>query len=331
MPDISTTYMGLKLKSPIMASSSGLTSTLEDIKAIEKAGAGAVVLKSLFEEEIVTELEREMNKMHSENYLYPETMDYYDTFDVHDTLSNYLKLISDCKKEVKIPVIASINCITPHNWPYFAKSLEDAGADALELNIYALPSDTERTGQEQEQLYFDVIKAVKEVVSIPVAIKISHYFSNLANILKRFSETGIDGIVLFNRFYSPDIDTDSLEVIPTNIFSHEKDYIMPLRWIGIVSGRVDCDLSATTGIHESRTIIKMLLAGAQTVQLASTLYQNGIETIERYNREITNWMQRKNFESIDQFRGLLNQSNVSNPAGYLRVQFMKQFSEYTVG
>lgn len=330
MPDISTTYLGLQLKSPIMASSSGLTNSLEDIKAIEKAGAGAVVLKSLFEEEIVTELEHEMNKMHSENYLYPETMDYYDSYDVHDSLTTYLKLITDCKKEVAIPIIASINCITAHNWPYFAKSLQDAGADAIELNIFALPSDTERSGPEQEQLYFDIIKAVKAEVSIPVSIKISHYFSNLANMIKRLSKTGIDGMVLFNRFYSPDIDIDNLEVIPTNIFTAEKDYVMPLRWIAISSGQVECDLSASTGIHESRTIIKMLLAGAQTVQLASTLYKNGVDTIERYNHELEKWMRLKSFDSIDQFRGLLNQSNASNPAGFLRVQFMKQFSEYNL-
>jgi len=330
MPDISTTYLGLPLKSPIMASSSGLTSSLEEIKAIEKAGAGAVVLKSLFEEEIITELEHEMNKMHSENYLYPETMDYYDSYDVHDSLSTYLKLITDCKKEVSIPIIASINCITPHNWPYFAKSLQDAGADALELNIFALPSDTDRSGAEHEQLYFDIIKAVKAEVTIPVSIKISHYFSNLASMIKRLSETGIDGMVLFNRFYSPDIDIDHLEVIPTNIFTTEKDYVMPLRWIAISSGQVQCDLSATTGIHDSRTIIKMLLAGAKSVQLASTLYKNGVESIERYNHEIEKWMRLKNFDTIEQFRGMLSQSNATNPAGYLRVQFMKQFSEYNL-
>ncbi len=330
MPDISTTYLGLPLKSPIMASSSGLTSSLEEIKAIEKAGAGAVVLKSLFEEEIITELEHEMNKMHSENYLYPETMDYYDSYDVHDSLSTYLKLITDCKKEVSIPIIASINCITPHNWPYFAKSLQDAGADALELNIFALPSDTDRSGAEHEQLYFDIIKAVRAEVTIPVSIKISHYFSNLASMIKRLSETGIDGMVLFNRFYSPDIDIDHLEVIPTNIFTTEKDYVMPLRWIAISSGQVQCDLSATTGIHDSRTIIKMLLAGAKSVQLASTLYKNGVESIERYNHEIEKWMHLKNFDTIEQFRGMLSQSNATNPAGYLRVQFMKQFSEYNL-
>ena len=326
MPDISTTYMGLKLKSPIIAASSGLTNSLEDIKKIESAGAGAVVLKSLFEEEIVIEMDRQMNQMHSENYLYPETMDFYERFDVEDTLSGYIKLITDVKREVKIPVIASVNCITSHNWPYFAKSIEDAGADAIELNIFALPSDFDREGIDHENTYYEVIKAVLAEVNIPVAIKISHYFSNLAGMIKKLSETGIAGMVLFNRFYSPDIDIDNLEVIPTHIFSEEKEYVMPLRWIAITSDKVNCDLSATTGIHESKTIIKMLLAGAKTIQIASTLYKNGIETIERFNHEIEKWMTKKEFETIDQFRGTLSQSNIKNPAGYFRLQFMKHFS-----
>ncbi|MBS2213354.1 dihydroorotate dehydrogenase-like protein [Carboxylicivirga mesophila] len=327
MPDISTTYMGLKLSSPIIAASSGLTNSLEDIKHLEKAGAGAVVLKSLFEEEIVTEMERELHRMHSENYLYPETMDYYDTFDVEGTLSEYLKLINDCKKEVNIPVIASVNCITSHNWPAYARNLQDAGADAIELNIFSLPSDTDRKGLDNEQVYFDIIEAVLKEVNIPVAIKISHYFSNLADIITRLSKTGIAGLVLFNRFYSPDIDVDNLEVIPTHIFSQEYEYTMPLRWIALTSSRTECDLAATTGIHDSRTILKMLLAGAQVVQLASTLYKNGIDSIERFNYELDKWMQKHEFKTLDDFRGSLSQSKAVNPAGYLRVQFMKQFSQ----
>jgi len=327
MPDISTTYLGLKIKSPIIAASSGLTNSLEDIKKIEKAGAGAVVLKSLFEEEIVTEMERDLHRMHSQNYLYPETMDYYDSFDVEGTLSDYLKLISDCKKEINIPVVASINCITAHTWPSYARTLQDAGADAIELNIFALPSDTERKGEDTEQVYFNVIEAVLKEVNIPVSIKISHYFSNLADIITRLSKTGIAGLALFNRFYSPDIDVDNMEVIPTHIFSQEHEYTMPLRWIAITSNRVECDLAATTGIHESRTILKMLLAGANVVQVASTLYKNGVETIERYNYEIDKWMAKNNFNKLDDFRGSLSQSKAVNPAGYLRVQFMKQFSQ----
>nr|WP_321408066.1 dihydroorotate dehydrogenase-like protein [uncultured Carboxylicivirga sp.] len=326
MPDISTTYMGLHLKSPIIVASSGLTNSLDDIKKAEAAGAGAIVLKSLFEEEIITEMDRQLSKMHSENYLYPETMDFYENYDVEDTLTGYLKLINDVKRETKIPVIASVNCITSHNWPYFAKSLEDAGADALELNISVSPDDIDQLATDYEATYFDIIKEVLKEVKIPVAIKISHYFSNLGGMIKKLSETGISGLVLFNRFYSPDIDTDNLEVIPTHIFSEEKEYVMPLRWIAITSDKVKCDLSATTGIHDSKTIIKMILAGASTVQLASTLYKNGVETIDRYNREIENWMTKKEFDSIDQFKGLLSQSKLTNPAGYFRLQFMKQFS-----
>ncbi|WP_439184395.1 dihydroorotate dehydrogenase-like protein [Carboxylicivirga taeanensis] len=327
MPDISTTYMGLKLTSPIIAASSGLTNSLEDIKHLEKAGAGAVVLKSLFEEEIVTEMEHELNRMHSENYLYPETMEYYESFDVESTLSDYLKLINDCKKEVNIPVIASINCVTAHNWPSYARTLQDAGASAIELNIFSLPSDTEREAKDNEQVYFDAIKAVLKEVSIPVAVKISHYFSNMASMITRLSKTGIAGLVLFNRFYSPDIDVDNLEVIPTHIFSHEYEYTLPLRWVAITSNRVECDLAATTGIHTSRTIIKMILAGAHAVQLASTLYKNGVESIERFNFELDKWMQKHEFEKIDDFRGSLSQSKAMNPAGYLRIQFMKHYSQ----
>ena len=269
MPDLSTSYMGLKLKSPIIASSSGLTNSLQDIMELEKNGAGAIVLKSLFEEEIVTEMEHELNKMQSENYLYPETMEFYENYDVEDTLTSYLKLIDDCKKNVSIPIIASINCISSHNWPYFAKSLEEAGADALELNISILPSDPESTCAENEKVLFDIIKAVKHEVSIPISVKISSYFSNLAGIVSQISRTGVDGIVMFNRYYSPDIDINNFDVIPAPLFSTPSDYIIPLRWISIMSERVECDLAASTGVHDGNTLIKMILGGAAAVQVAS--------------------------------------------------------------
>jgi dihydroorotate dehydrogenase (fumarate) len=326
MPNISTTYLGIPIKSPLIASSSGLTSTVEDIIEIEKKGAGAVVLKSLFEEEIIIEMERTMNKIHSENYLYPETMEFYENDDVEDTLTSYLKLITDCKKQVKIPIIASINAITPYNWPYFAKSLQQAGADALELNVFVLPSNTENTGIQNEQIAIDIIKNIKQEVTIPVSVKISHYYSNLSHTIKKLSESGVDGIVLFNRFYSPDIDIDDLEVISTHVFSNASDYVLPLNWIGLTYGRVTCDLSASTGIHDSQTMIKMLLAGAKTTQVASTLYKNGFNQIEIMIRELKEWMKEKGFESLDDFRGKLSMANATNPAGYLRLQFMKHFA-----
>ncbi|WP_075590877.1 dihydroorotate dehydrogenase-like protein [Labilibacter marinus] len=327
MPDLSTSYLGLQLKSPIIAAASGLTNSLQDIIELEKHGAGAVVLKSLFEEEIVTEMDHELNKMHSENYLYPETMEFYEDYDVEDTLSRYLKLINDCKENVQIPIIASINCLTAHNWPYFAKSLEDAGASALELNISVLPSDSELTSAENEKVYFDIISAVKNEVTIPVSIKISNYFSNLAGMLKRFSNAGVEGIVLFNRFYSPDFDIDSFDIVPANKFSSSDDYIMPLRWIAIMSDRIECDLSASTGVHDGTTLIKMILAGASSVQVASTLYKNGFAHIQIMLQELSTWMTSKDFSNINQVKGLLSQSKSINPAGYLRIQFMKHFAE----
>ena len=327
MPDLSTSYMGLKLSSPVIAAASGLTNSLHDIVELEKQGAGAVVLKSLFEEEIVKEMEHELNKMHSENYLYPETMEFYENYNVEDTLTSYLKLINDCKQKVQIPIIASINCITAHNWPYFAKSLQDAGADALELNISILPSDPESTSAENEKVYFDIIKAVKHEVSIPVSIKISNYFTNLAGMLKRFSNAGVNGIVLFNRFYSPDIDINNFDIIPANKFSSPDDYIMPLRWIAITSDRTDCDLAASTGIHDGATMIKMILAGASCVQVASTLYKNGFAHIQLMINELQHWMRSKDFSNINQIKGMLSQSNTINPAGFMRIQFMKHFAE----
>jgi dihydroorotate dehydrogenase (fumarate) len=327
MPDLSTTYMGLKLKSPIIASSSGLTNSLHNIIELEKHGAGAIVLKSLFEEEIVTEMEHELKKMHTENYLYPETMEFYENYDVEDTLTEYLKLIHECKQQVKIPIIASINCISSHNWPYFAKSLEEAGADGLELNINILPSDPEASSLENEKVLFDIIKAVKHEVSIPIAVKISSYFSNLAGIISQISNTGVDGIVLFNRYYSPDIDIENFEIIPAPLYSSSNEYVQTLRWISIMSERVNCDLAASTGVHDGKALIKMILAGASAVQVASTLYKNGFAHIQLMLNELKNWMDRKDFVNIQQITGMLSQSRSINPAGYLRIQFMKHYSE----
>ncbi len=327
MPDLSTTYMGLKLKSPIIASSSGLTNSLHNIIELEKHGAGAIVLKSLFEEEIVTEMEHELKKMHTENYLYPETMEFYENYDVEDTLTEYLKLIHECKQHVKIPIIASINCISSHNWPYFAKSLEEAGADGLELNINILPSDPEASSVENEKVLFDIIKAVKHEVSIPVAIKISSYFSNLAGIISQISNTGVDGIVLFNRYYSPDIDIENFEIMPAPLYSSPNEYVQPLRWISIMSERVNCDLAASTGVHDGKTLIKMILAGASAVQVASTLYKNGFAHIQLMLNELKTWMDRKDFVNMKQITGMLSQSRAINPAGYLRIQFMKHYAE----
>ena len=326
MADLSVNYMGLKLRNPIIAASSGLTNSLNDIIEFERKGAGAVVLKSIFEEEIRRELEKDLTSMHMESFLYPETMEYYDNYAEDDSLTNHLKLIREAKKAVKIPIIASINCVTAEKWPYYAQTLQDAGADALELNVFVLPSDFNKTSAENEQVYFDIIKEVKKHVKIPIALKISYYSANLGAFIQKLSNTEIDSIILFNRFYSPDIDINNLDVLSSNVLSHPEELPISLRWIAIMSERVGCDLAASTGIHDGAAIIKQLLAGANAVQIASAFYKNGKGVIENMLDDLSTWMDQKKFKKIDDFRGKLSQEKSQNPAAYERVQFMKYFS-----
>lgn len=330
MADLSTTYMGLKLKNPIIAGSSGLTDNVKNIRELQENGAAAVVLKSLFEEEIRLDLENKMSQMGSETYLYPETLEYYEDYDPREEelTTKYLNLVREVKSAVDIPVIASINCVTSDQWTYFPRMLEEAGADGLELNVFILPSDLNRSAEENEKVYFDIISEVKKQVSIPIALKMSYYFSNLANVIQRFSETGIDSLVLFNRFYSPDFDLDNMEVVATNVLSSPGDLPISLRWVGIMAERVSCDISASTGVHEGSAVIKQLLAGASTVQVVSTLYRNGIPIMQGLLKELEGWMDKNRYASIDDFRGRMSQSKAKDPAAYERVQFMKYFRGY---
>ncbi|MFA5648206.1 MAG: dihydroorotate dehydrogenase-like protein [Bacteroidales bacterium] len=327
MAKLSVSYMGLALKNPIVAASSGLTSTLKEIKDLEASGVGAVVVKSLFEEEIIMETQDNMNKMQSSGFIYPETMEYFDFDEMQDPVANYLKLISDAKREVKIPIIASINCVTAQKWPDFAKRIQEAGADALELNIFSLPSDFNRTAQENDKLYFDIIEKVTSLVKIPVGVKISHYNASLASFIKRLSETSIKSIVLFNRFYSPDIDIDTLNFTSSNVFSTPSELALPLRWIAIMSERVSCDLAASTGVHDGEAVAKALLAGASVVHVASTLYRNGLGRVGEMLKDLEAWMGRMEFNNISDFKGKMSQAKTHDPAAYERVQFMKNFKD----
>lgn len=327
MPDLSTKYMGLNLKSPIIAGSSGLTNSVKDIMEIEKYGAGAVVLKSLFEEEIIHELEKNQLEMLRPGTLYPEIFDFFDFDTMEDSVSKYLFLIEDLKKEVSIPIIPSVNCISSEEWTGFAKRLESAGADALELNLFIMPSDFARKKEDFENVYFEVIDKVKKEINIPVSIKVSYYFSNLGSMLQRLSESGIDGLVLFNRFYSPDFDIENMQIVPANIYSSPDDISISLRWISIMANRVKCSLAASTGVHDGAGLIKQILAGADAVQVASALYKNGFSRIQKMLDELTNWMNKKEFGNLNEFRGKMSQSNSSNPAAFERVQFMKHFSK----
>ena len=330
MANLHTSYMGLKLKSPLIAASSGLTDNVESLKRFEDLGVGAVVLKSLFEEEIRLEKEARLSQMSSSSFIYPETLEFYDYHSDADNESTfkYIELVRQARKKLSIPVIPSINCVTAEQWTYFPKQLEEAGADALELNIFILPSDIKRTGLDNEKTYFDIITAVKETISIPVALKISYYFSDLAIILKKFADSGINALVLFNRFYSPDIDIDALEVTNGSVLSSPNDFVNSLRWIAIMHNQLKCDLAASTGVHDGKTLIKMILGGATAVQAATTFYKNGVDYAAIMLKELNDWMDSKGFKTIQDFKGMMSQHETGNPAAFQRVQFMKYFRGY---
>ena len=328
MIDLSTNYLGLQLKNPIIVGSSGLTNSVEKIRSIEAMGAGAVVLKSLFEEEIIMEMEETIYSMTNRHFVFPETLDYMETVVKEDLLINYLELISETKKIIKIPVIASINCVSSQKWTYFAKEIEKAGADALELNLFFLPSDNLRGEKEYMDETFEIISKVKENINIPVALKISPFQSNLIRYVEHIDLAGVEGIVLFNRSWMPDIDIDQLVLSSGFILSSPSDLGNTLRWVSILSGRVNCDIAASTGIHDGNSIIKQLLAGADVCQIVSTLYINDISHIRKMIDELSNWMEVQEFKSIKEFRGRLRQSDSGNPAAWERVQFMKHFSNF---
>jgi len=329
MTDLSVKYLGLNLKSPIVVGSSNLSMTLSNLKKIEAAGAGAVVLKSIFEEEIHNEyvdvLKKEDDAFHSVN----DNLDYFDFKIKEDNIKKYVAYIREAKSAVSIPVIGSINCVSNQEWMFFAKKLQDAGADALELNLFIMPSDETKTAQEIETIYTDIAKKIKSEITIPVALKMSYYFSNLAGMVKKLSETNIDGLVLFNRFFAPDFDIDKFEVIPTNVLSSASDLHLSLRWVSLLSGRTNKDIIASTGVHNGEALIKQLLAGATAVQAVSVFYEKGINQISMMLDELKTWMEKHNFNSIDDFRGKMSQAKSEDPAIFERVQFMKYFSDKT--
>ena len=325
MVDLKTKYMGLDLKNPIIVGSSGLTNSVENIIEIEKNGASAVVLKSLFEEQIMQDINKTISQDEHSN-MYPEATDYIVNYSKDTAVGNYLQLIKDAKASVNIPIIASVNCVSSAEWVSFASKIEEAGADALELNVFILPSDPRKTGEENEKVYLDIIHQVQKVVSIPIAIKLSYYFSSLAKTALSLSWTGISGMVLFNRFFSPDIDIDKFEVKPTNIFSTPEELPISLRWVAMLSSRLHCDIAASTGVHDGEAVVKQLLAGAKAVQISSVLYKNGFGEINIMLTELEKWMEKHSFTSVDDFIGKMSIKETENPAAYERVQFMKYFS-----
>ena len=326
MADLRTRYMGLSLRNPIIVGSSGLTNSVDKIKELEKMGAGAVVLKSLFEEQIRFQINHSVTQSES-IYSYPEAEDYIGNYTKESNVSEYLDLIRKCKSSVSIPIIASVNCVSSIEWTNFAQKIQEAGADALELNIFILPSDPKRNSEQNEQVYFDIAMAIIKQISIPVALKISYYFSSLTNTALKLSWTGIKGMVLFNRFYSPDIDIDKFEVTSSHVLSSPDEISTSLRWVAMLSDRLHCDISASTGVHNGEGVIKQLLAGATAIEVVSAIYKHGYPVISEIINDISKWMDEKGYKTIDSFRGKMNQQGIANPAEFERVQFMRLYSE----
>ena len=330
MADLTTKYLGITLSNPIIVASSGLTDSVEKIKELEKNGAGAVVLKSLFEEQIIREANHKLKMAESNNFMYAEHSETFDYIDLHvkeEQLNNYLELISNAKKEVQIPIIASVNCISSQEWTSFARDIEKAGADALELNIFIMPFNLEKSSKDIEKEYFKILELVSKEVSIPIAVKISPYFANLGKVISKLVDKGAKGVVLFNRFASPDIDIDNMKVTAAKIFSTPEEMHNSLRWIGILAKRIKSDLVASTGVHDGNAVIKLILAGASAVQVASAIYEHGPEYIVEMKKQIDNWMDQKGIHYIDSFKGKLSQEKSENPEVFERIQFMKYFSE----
>lgn len=324
MIDLSTKYMGIKLKNPIIVASCGLTDSVEGVRRCEDAGAGAVVLKSLFEEQIQIETKKlEQNIGPS---WHAEAFDYVKQMGMRLGPHDYLKMTEATKKAVTIPVIASLNCISPVWWSDYAKQIEAAGADAIELNISFMPSNPQHDGKDIEQQYLQIIDKVKNRIKIPIAVKIGPYFTSMAQMVEELNIHGASALVLFNRFYQFDINIETLELSPGHRLSTPEEMNPSLRWITLLSGRIKCDLAAATGIHDASGVIKQILAGATVVQICSTLYKNGLEQIDKILKEMEYWMGKKHFDSIHHFKGKLNQMQSDQPELYERLQYIKKLT-----
>lgn len=323
MIDLSTEYAGLKLRNPLIAASSGLTNSLKKIQQLEKAGVGAIVLKSLFEEQIDSHSEK--LSLTSD---YPEASDYIDAYVEMNHVGKYLDLIQDAKTSCDIPIIASINCYKVSRWIDFAKSIEEAGADALELNIFLINTG-EYGDRYLEDSYIKIVRELKKVIRIPLIIKIARSVSNLPGLVERLKALEVDAVVLFNRFYQLDIDISTMEITSGPVFSHPEDFSETLRWTAITSGYVpNFDIACSYGVHKHEDIVKGILAGATAMQLCSVLYEEGMEIIPEMLVFLEEWMSQNNYKKLNQFRGKLNYSNIPSPALYERAQFMKYFSNH---
>lgn len=327
--DLTTDYLGMNLRTPLIVAASPLSEKIDDIKRMEDAGASAIVLYSLFEEQITHDrFELDFYLTHGTES-FAEALTYFpEPAEFNIGPEGYLSHIRKAKETVNIPIIASLNGTSSGGWTRYAREMQQAGADALELNIYYIPTDLDLPGSAVEQTYLDILEMVKSQVTIPVSVKLSPYFSNMANMAKRLDEEGVDGLVLFNRFYQPDINLDLLEVRPNVILSTPQALRLPMRWIAILHGRIKADLAATSGIHTSHDVVKMLMVGANVTMLCSALLRHGIDYTRAIEEDLKRWMTEHEYESVRQMRGSMSQKNSSNPTEYERAQYMRALHSY---
>jgi len=324
MIDLKTNYLGLRLRTPLVASASPLSQEIDGIRRLEDAGASAIVLYSLFEEQLRQESSELEQHLAEGTDSFAEASSFFpqpDEFRLGP--EGYLNHIHRAKKAVSIPIIASLNGATVGGWTQYAKLIEQAGADALECNIYSVVADPELTSREVEQEYIDILRSVKSVVRIPVAVKLSPFFSNMANMAKRLDEAGADALVLFNRFYQPDINLDELEIQPNVLLSTAQALRLPLTWIGILYGRIRANLAATSGVHGPEDVVKLLMVGADVTMLCSALLRNGISHLEKIEAGVLEWMAKHEYESVQQMKGSMSQIRCPNPSAFERAQYMK--------
>ena len=322
--DLSTTYMGLKLKNPLVPAASPLSAKVDGVRAMEDAGASAVVLYSVFEEQITHEQHELDHYLVRDQASFAEAMTYFpDLGDYKTGPDEYLEHIKKVKDAVTIPIVASLNGVSTGGWTEYGKQMEQAGADALELNVYYVAADPTLTGAEVEQRYVEVLQAVKKAVKIPVAVKLSPFFSSIANMAIKLGDAGADGLVLFNRFYQPDIDLEKLEVTPNVVLSTSTSARLPMRWIAILHERTKASLAASTGVHSHEDVIKMLMVGADITTMASALLKHGVWHLATVREALEHWLEEKEYESVEQLKGSLSQKSVKEPAAFERANYMK--------
>jgi dihydroorotate dehydrogenase (fumarate) len=327
--DLTTSYLGLTLRNPLVPSASPLSEEIDNIRRMEDAGAAAVVLHSLFEEQLVRDRYELHHHLTAGTESFAEALTYFpEPPEFHLGPEGYLEHIRKAKAAVDIPIIASLNGDSLGGWTSYARQMQEAGADALELNVYYIPTDVERTAEDVEQTYLDILKAVKSVVTIPVALKLGPFFSNMARMAHCLDAAGANALVLFNRFYQPDIDLEALEVRPHVLLSTPQAMRLPLTWIGILYGRIRADMAATSGVHAAEDVIKLLMVGASVTMLCSALLQRGVDHLRTVERGVRDWMETHEYSSIRQMRGSMSQQNVADASAFERAHYVSSLHSY---